>query len=279
MTVQAQVATYRQEYVAAFEARKSDLAALATTKETMSSGLTATFLVAGSGGASAVTRGQNGLIPYGSNSNNQITATLVEKHAPFEMTGFDIFASQGDQKAIMRNNSIAVINREIDDTILTELANATQDVGTGTMSLATVATAVAVLGQNDVPIEEENNMFGIMSPGAWSYLMQLPTFTSADYVDAKPLTGPARKIWRWAGVNWIRSSRVQGLGTASEYLYIWHRNALGYAVNIGEERVSLGYEEKQQVSWTNATVYHAAKILQNSGIIKLTHDSSAIVAS
>jgi len=279
MTVQAQVATYRTEYVQAFEARKSDLAALATTKEVMSSGLTATFLVAGSGGASAVTRGQNGLIPYGANANNQITATLVEKHAPFEMTGFDIFASQGDQKKIMRDNSIAVINREIDDTILAELANATQDVGTGTMTLATIATAVAVLGQNDVPIEEENNMFGIMSPGAWAYLIQLPTFSSSDYVDMKPLSGPARKMVRWAGVNWIRSSRVQGLGTANEFLYIWHRNALGYAVNLGEEKITLGYEEKQQVSWTNGTIYHAAKILQNSGIIKITHNSSAIVAT
>lgn len=279
MTVQAAVATYRREMVAGFEASKSDLASLAVTKETMSSGLTATFLVASSGGATAVTRGQNGLIPYGQPSNTQVTATLVEKHAPFELTGFDIFASQGNQKQVMQDASYAVIRRDMDDTILAELANATQDVGSGTFTLANVLEAVAVLGQNDVPIEEEGNMFGVMTPAAWAYAMQLPTFTSGDYVDVKPLVGPARKMWRWAGVNWIRSSRVSGMGTATELMYIWHKNAIGYAVNMGEEKIHVGYDEKQDTSWSRATVYHAAKILQNSGIIKFTHDGSGIAAT
>ncbi len=279
MTVQAQIATYRKETIAAFEASKSPLAALATTKESMSSGLTATFFVAGSGGATAVTRGQNGLIPFGQPSNTQITATLVEKHAPFEMTGFDIFASQGNQKEIMRKASYDVINREMTDVIIAELNNATQDYGTGTMTLANIVGALAILGNNDVPTEEIDNMWGLMSPAAQAYVMQLPTFTSADYVDMKPLTGPVRKVWRWAGVNWIVSSRVQGKGTNAEKLYIWHKAALGYAINMGEERIYLGYDEKQGVSWTRAEVYHAAKILQNSGIIKITHDGSGYVAT
>lgn len=279
MTVQAAIATYRRETVAGFEAKKSDLSAVATTKETMQSGLTATFLVASSGGATAVTRGQNGLIPYGQPSNTQITATLIEKHAPFELTGFDIFASQGNQRQIMQDASYAVIRRDQDDTILAELANATQDYGTSTLTLATVLGAVAILGNNDVPVDDFSNMFGVMSPAAYAYAMQLETATSADYVDIKPLVGPTRRMWRWAGVNWIVSSRISGKGTNAELMYIWHKGALGYAVNMGEEKIAVGYDEKQDTSWSRATVYHAAKILQNSGIIKITHDGSAFVAT
>jgi len=279
MTVAAQLATYRKEFIQAFEARKSDLASVAVTKETMVSGLTATFLVSGSGGASAVTRGQNGLIPYGQTANNQVTATLVEKHAPFERTGFDIFASQGDQKRIMQEGSMAVIKRDMDDTIIAELANATQDFGTGTLTLATVLGAVAILGNNDVPTEEMDKMFGLLSPAAYAYLMQLNTFTSSDYIDIKPLAGPTRRMLRWAGVNWMVSSRIAGKGTANELLYVWHKDAIGYAVNTGEDKVFAGYDEKQDTSWTRATVYHAAKILQNSGIVKITHNGSAIVAT
>ncbi len=44
---------------------------------------------------------------------------------PYELTGFNIFASQGDQKAIMRQASMSVINRDIDSVILTELAKRT----------------------------------------------------------------------------------------------------------------------------------------------------------
>lgn len=279
MTVQAALTQYRRETIAGFEASKSPLAALATTKESMASGLTVTFLVASSGGATAVTRGQNGLIPFGQPSNTQITATLVEKHAPFELTGFDIFASQGNQRDIMRKASYDVINRDITDTIITELNNATQDFGTGTLSLATVAGALAILGNNDVPTEETDNMFGLLSPAAYAYLLQNEKFTSTDYVDMKPLVGPARKMLRWAGVNWIVSSRVSGKATNSERLYIWHKNALGYAVNMGEEKIYAGFDEKQGVSWSRAEVYHAAKILQNSGIVKITHDGSAYVAT
>src|SRR5690348_6262113 len=113
MAVEAAVTQYRQAFVDQFETRVSILRSFAT-KETMSSGQTVTFLVAGSGTDTAVTRGVNGLIPYGNPTNTQVSATLVEKHAPYELTNFNIFASQGDQKAIMRQASMSVINRDID---------------------------------------------------------------------------------------------------------------------------------------------------------------------
>lgn len=278
MAIEAAVIQYRKEFVAAFEQRVSLLKAT-TTKESVLNGNQATFLVSGSGGDTAVTRGTNGLIAYGNPTNSQPVATLVEKHAPYELTGFNIFASQGDQKRVMQMASMNVINRDIDLTLLAELANATQDFGSGTATLQTVTGAQAILGNNDVDVEDEGNMFAIISPAFRGYLLQTTEFASGDYVENKPLGGPARKMFRWAGINWIVSSRISGLGTASEICYMYHRNAIGYAVNVGEEKIAIGYDEKQDTSWSRATVYHGAKILQNSGIIKITHDGSAFVAT
>lgn len=278
MSIEAAMIQYRKDFVPAFE-QKMSLLKMTTTKESVISGNQATFLVSGSGGDTAVTRGTNGDIPYGNPTNNQYTATLAEKHAPYELTGFNVFASQGNQIQVMRNSSIAVINRDIDLTLLAELANATQDYGTGTASLATVTGAQAILGNNDVDIEEEDNMFAIISPSFRSYLMQTTEFASGDYVEQKPFGGPVRKFFRWNGVNWIVSSRLTGLGTASEICYMYHRNAIGYAVNVGEEMIDAGYEAKQKKSWSLASVYHGAKVLQNNGIIKITHDGSAFVAT
>lgn len=278
MAIEAAVVQYKKDFVPAFEQRQS-LLKLTTTKETVLNGNQATFLVSGSGTDVAVTRGTNGQIPYGNPTNNQYTATLVEKHAPYELTGFNVFASQGDQVRIMRDASIGVINRDIDLTLLAELANATQDFGSGTASLATVMGAQAILGNNDIPVEDENNMFAIISPAFRGYLMQNTEFSSGDYVDMKPFGGPARKMFRWAGINWIVSSRLTGLGTASEICYMYHRSAIGYAVNVGEENIEADYDKKQALSWSRATVYHGAKILQNTGIVKITHDGSAFVAT
>lgn len=278
MAIEAAIIQYKKDFVPAFEQRSSMLR-LTATKETVMSGNQATFLVSGSGGDTAVTRGTNGLIPYGNPTNSQVTATLVEKHAPYELTGFNVFASQGDQTKIMRMNSIAVINRDIDDTMLAELANATQDFGSGTATLNTVLGAQAILGNEDVPIEEEDNMFAIITPAFRGYLMQTTEFASGDYVEFRPFNGPARKVWRWNGVNWIVSSRVTGLGTSAEICYMYHRQAIGYAVNVGEDKIFAGYDEKQGLSWSRAEVYHGAKILQNTGIVKITHDGSAFAAT
>jgi hypothetical protein len=51
-----------------------------TVTETMIEGNQATFLVAGSGGATATTRGINGLIPARADSMTQPVASLTEWH-------------------------------------------------------------------------------------------------------------------------------------------------------------------------------------------------------
>jgi hypothetical protein len=274
MAIEATQTQYRQAFIDQFEGRVSMLRNCAT-KETMSKGNVVTFLVAGSGTDTAVSRGTNGLIPYGNPTNTQVSATLVEKHAPYELTGFNIFASQGDQPAIMRQASMSVINRDIDLTILAELANATIDTGAyTTASLAMVEKAKAYLGNNDIPTEEEDNMFAVITSSFRAYLMQTTEFASGDYVDAKVFSGPTRKVWRWDGVNWIVSSRITGVGTSAELCYMFHRSALGYAINVGEDSIAIGYDEKQDTSWSRATVFHQAKILQNTGIVQMKHDGS-----
>jgi hypothetical protein len=277
MAIEAAVTLYRQQMVAQFE-QKSSMLRATTTKESMNNGNSAVFLVAGSGSDTAVTRGTNGLIPYGNPTNSQVTATLVEKHAPYELTGFNVFASQGNQLQVMQQASMSVINRDMDLTILAELANATQDLS-GTMSLSLVATAQACLGNLDIDISDEANLFAVISPGARAYLAQTTEFSSGEYVDVKPMVGPARKMWRWMGFNWIVSSRLTGVGTSSELCYFYHRDAIGYAVNMGEDSIEAGYDAKQDVSWSRAKVFHGAKILQNTGIIKVTHDGSAFATT
>lgn len=274
MAVEAAVTQYRQAFIDQFEVRTSILR-VGTTKEAIRNGNTVTFLVAGSGSDTAVTRGVNGQIPYGNPTNTQVSATLVEKHAPYELTGFNVFASQGDQLAIMRKASMSVINRDIDSVILTELANATIDTGAyATASLRMVEKSKAYLANQGVAVEEEDNMFAVISGAFRAHLMETTEFASGDYVDVKVFSGATRKMWRWDGVNWMVSSQVSGVGTATEKCYLWHRDALGYAVNVGEESISIGYDDKQDTSWSRATIYHAAKILQNTGIVEMRHDGS-----
>jgi hypothetical protein len=270
---------YRQEFISAFEQRQSLLSA-SVTREAVMKGNQATFLVAGSGSATAVTRGVNGLIPARNDDLNQYTATLVEWHDLVQRTGFNLFASQGDGRRIMQETTMGVINRKMDQDILTELANGTQDAGAAaTLSLSKVMHAVAILGNADVPISEEDKMFGVISPAGYAYLMQTKEFASADYVEVKPFSGPIRQFRRWAGINWIMHPNLSGAGGATELCYIYHRDAIGQAVNTGEMDMKVGVDEEQNYSYARCSVFMGSKLLQNTGVVKITHDGSGYAAT
>jgi hypothetical protein len=279
MTDTAFINQYRKEHIAVFEQDYSMLRSCCV-QEAMIKGNAAIFLVSGSGGATAVTRGVNGQIPYGVIDNTQLTCTISEKHAPFEKTGFNIFASQGNQKLIMQKASVAVLNRDIDQVIIDELDTATVDTGTSAIaSLDMVMKSRAILGIAEVPIWEEDNMYAVITPAFDAYLHQITEFANAQYVDVKPMTGPVRKMRRWAGVNWMIHPNLTGVGTSTEKCYMWHRNAIGHAADTENMRVDVDYDRKQDTSWSRATLFHGAKLLQNSGVVQMKHDGSAYVGA
>lgn len=270
---------YRQEFIAGFEIRQSLLRSAATT-EAVIKGNSAIFLVADSNGASAVTRGVNGLIPARADNLSQNTCTLYEQHDLVRKTGFNVFGSQGDQRRIMQQTSMGVLNRKIDSDILSALGDGTNDTGTAaTASLALVMKARAILGNAEVPTEEEDHMFAVVSPAFEAYMMQVSAFTSADFVDVKPFNGPARRFRRWAGCNWIVHPNVSGVGTNAEKCFMFHRNAIGHAINMGDLQSVVGYDEEQDYSYARTTGYMGAKLLQNSGVVVMNHDGSAYVAA
>ncbi|WP_406873295.1 phage capsid protein [Aminobacter sp. P9b] len=271
---------YRQEYIAGFESGESPLR-MSVTTEFVRKGNTAEFLVADSGGAEASTRGVNGLIPARADNLSQKTATLVEWHDLVRKTSFNVFASQGDQKRIMQDTTLKVMNRKIDADIITELATGTNDTGTAAVgSLTLVTKAIGILGLAKVPVQEIDNMWGLISPAMYTYFMRDTTFTSRDYVDMAPLAGgPLKRVLRWAGVNWLVHPDVPGVGTNAEKCFVYHRSAIGHACDKDTLASVVGYDEEQDYSYARTTCFMGSELLQNGGVCVINHDGSAIVAS
>jgi len=194
-------------------------------------------------------------------------------------TRFNIFQSQGDQRALMQATTRKVLNRRIDADIIAQLDTATNQISSvaATMSLAVVGKALTTLGENEVPVEEEDKMWAAATPAVRGYLMQIPEFSSADYVEMKFLNGPARRVLRWAGFNWIFHPNLTGVGTALEKCYFYHRDAIGSAFDSGEGlNTAIGYDDEQDYSYARASSFTGAKLLQQGGIVQFLHDASAI---
>lgn len=280
MAVDAAQIQYRQEFIAAFEQRQSLLRDAVTT-ESVVKGNQATFLVAGSGSDVAVTRGVDGLIPAKADTESQLTATLAEWHDLRRKTNFNVFASQGNQRAIMQMNTMAVINRKIDSEILTELATGTITTGAAvTASMNLVTKAKTKLGNAGVPWD--SNIFAVISPAFEGYLMQIKEFASREYIGKAPMDN-ADPAWRdrpmmyfWLGVNWIVHPNVSGVGTSSESCFMFHKSAIGHAVDTAGLESPIGYDDEQAYSWARCSVHMGSKLLQDSGVVEMVHDGSAL---
>ena len=274
---------YRQEFIQAFEQHQSLLRETVTT-EAVIKGNQAIFLVAGSGDSEAVSRGVNGQIPARADDNTQNTATLREWHDLVRKTGFNVFASQGNQRSIMQMTTMAVLNRKIDDLIITALSGGTVTAGAGAIpSVSMFQSGRVKLSNASVPWD--SNVTLLCQPSFLAYLEQAPEFTNADYVNVRPYAGdePSWKdrpmAYRWRNCLIIEHPNLPGKGTSSETSFMYHKNAIGHAANTEGLASPVGYDEEQDYSWARCSIYMGSQLLQNSGVCLVAHDGSALAAA
>lgn len=266
---------FRQETIAGFEKRQS-LARRTVVTEADINGNTATFLVADSGGATAVTRGVDGDIPTRPDNLNQYTATLQEWHDIPERTKFNIYTSQGKGREIMQQTCMSVINRKIDSDIHTILETGTVTWGAAAVvTLPLVITAKTKLANAFADTDAE--VFALISPAFYGYMIQFPTFSSADYVDEKRFGGKISKskAFDWFGVTWIVDAGLSGVGGASAQCYMYSQNAVGHACDTVNLDTEVGYDGKNQKSWARCSTFMGSALLQNAGIVKMPHIDTA----
>ena len=267
---------YRAEFIAGFEQRQSYLRSTVTTEANVN-GNQAVFLVADSNSETAVTRGANGLIPAKADNLAQYTATLVEWHDLRRKTRFNIYAGQSDQRRIMQMNSMGVVNRKVDEDIITALETGTQNTGTAVkMSLDLAMRALTILGNNEV--ELDGNIYCAITPAAFAFLIQTKEFASADYVNNKPFANIMR-AFNWAGINWLVHPNLTGKGTNAEKCIMYHKSAIGHAMDTDGMNIAVGYDEEQDYSFARTSAFMGSKLLQNSGVVIINHDGSDYVSA
>lgn len=270
---------YRDEFIHGFEQQVSLLRDTVTT-EAVIKGNEAIFLVSDSGDATAVTRGVNGLIPARSDNQVQNTATLTEQHDLVRKTGFNIFASQGNQRRIMQETCMAVLNRKIDEQITTTLNTGTvTDGSSSTIPSIDLFQSASVKLQN-ASVPWDSNICLLAQPSFLAYLEQAPEFASADYVSLRTYEGDGPDwrdqpmAYRWRNTLIIAHPNLPGKGTSSEISFMYHKSAIGHAADTGGMQTLAGYDEEQDYSYSRCSMYMGAVLLQNSGVIVITADGS-----
>jgi len=273
---------YRDEFIAGFEQSQSLLRDCVTT-EAVIKGNTAVFLVADSGGAEAQTRGVNSIIQARADDNEQLSCTLNEWHDLVRKTGFNVFGSQGNQREIMQKTSMGVINRKIDSLIITELDATTVTIGSASTIPDVSLFQHARVKLTNASVPWDSNITLLAQPSFLSFLEEAPEFASAEYVEVRPFAGSDQNpSWRdkpmaykWRNCLLIEHPNLPGKGTSSEKSFLFHKSAIGHAVDAAGLKTPVGYDEEQDYSYARCSVFMGSKLLQAAGVVEIAHDGSA----
>lgn len=271
---------YRREFLAVFNTSVSLLKDRATP-ESMDMGRSAVFDVTAVGGRMQA-RSIDGRIPRTNVSDTQVTATLAEHVKKFEVTDFEAFTSQSDERAKMSHRIMESVNQEIDYNFITELANASNSFSASAapITLDAATRSIATLAANQVPITP-NDVTWLVSPFLEAKLQNIKGYASQDYVVGRPLQDGGNQfqnqvmVKRWLNVTWIVHPNLPGVGTASCATYLWHRRAIGQAMPTSQIKYGAGYDDQDHYHYASATLKAATKILQQPGLLKFIHNDLA----
>jgi len=280
MANEAALIQFRQESEEAFQRGRTFLRECVTT-DTITSGGSTTFLVEGKADE-MVQRGAGGDIPTGNQINTPVPVTLDEFHELQQRTGYNIFTGQGDVRRIMIKSGMNAAARHIDDKIIDTLVTATGTYASAAAQLLTssiILDIIADLGEGDVTLGDD--IAFLWTPKAWGRLFDDTKFSSIDYNGRKPLSGGAGRdpMTDFIGAKHIMHTGLPGMGTATATCFAFSKKAVGHAISSAGIQSEADYEKKQDRSWSRHTIYDGSAILQNAGILKITHDDTIAVGA
>lgn len=267
---------YNMEFTTAYEQKESWLRGTVSTKGEVN-GESFVFIIESTADV-AVERGANGNIPYANDDQSSTTCTLKEYHHLARKNRFKIFSSSVPQRESMARRGVVSINNKTDQLIIDQMETATYQTNSGSAaanSLALMLEAKAILDANYVP--DDGERYGLLTPKAMAQAMRINQFTSADWVPDKPYMKTVQ--WRnWMGIKWAMHPNLPTKGTSSASCFIYHKLAIGHALNKGDLQTKIGENEEHDYSWARASSYQGSKALQLAGIVELLHDDTAALS-
>ena len=287
------VAQYESEVHHLFQRYGGILRSTVRTKPNVV-GSTTTFQKIASGAAS--TKARHGVITPMNVVHTTAVATLADFYAGDWVDRLDEAKINHDERQALAKAGASALGRKVDDQILTALDGTTQTTVTFTLtSKGTVENALLdwaqTLNENSVPNDGER--FALLTPFAWTCAMKLDSFANSQWVgpDGTPYAhggAPLMKWKDWNGVRWSVHTGIQGVGTATAKMFMWHRNAVGYATgahpnNMGES----GYpaEIRADIQWHNDRAAHfinhwmsgGAVLIDDTGVVECDVDDTGTV--
>lgn len=220
-------------------------------------GSSTTFQKVGKGTAS--TKSRHGNVPVMTIDHTPVECTLVDFYAADYIDKLDELKINHDERMVVTQSAAAAMGRKTDDLVVAALdstSNTITEGGTALLTQAKINTVFDYFGNNDVP--DDGERYFVVSPGAWTDLLGITAFSSADFVgpDELPYKG-GMVAKRWMGFMWMTFS---GLPITSNIRknFAYHRSAIGMAA---------GSEVQTEMNYVPEKAAHLATSMMSQGAV------------
>jgi hypothetical protein len=138
---------------------------------------------------------------------------------------------------------------------------------------------VEALDANSVP--NDGMRYGVLTPRAYAQAMTVESFASSDYVGANGLPFgegiPGHRMFReWMNVKWCMLPNLPGQGTSTAKIFVYHKNAIGYAIQKAANNVASNENIAADITWhgdraayfINHVMSGGAVMIDDTGVIE-----------
>ncbi len=246
------------------------------------------------GKGTASTKSRHGQITPMNADRSQVTCTMEDYYAGDWFDDLDGAKTEVDEKMVIAKQGAMALGRKADELITTAL-NGTSNEGTIVVtSAATVEASLLEMVENlvgaDVPFD--GDVYGLLTPRAWSQAMKVESFNSSDYVGpdgssfkSGPSVGPKFKDWN--GVKWQSHTGLPGRGTSTAENYLYHKTALGFGMGKHAKNVATNEAVMADITWhgdhaswfINHCFSAGAVLIEDNGVVEFTIDDTAAIVT
>lgn len=236
-------------------------------------GSSTTFQKVGKG--SATQKGRNSQVPAMGITHTPVECTLGDWYAGDWVDKLDELKTNIDERRVIANGGAYALGRKTDELIIAALdgVGSGQNVtGAGNLAdtvgftIEKVMAALELLNTADVP--DDGQRFAVVSPGAWSDLLAIAQFASADYTGADlPYKAGAGTMRSWLGVTWMTHSGLS-LSAGDRLNYMYHRSALGHAI-AAEIQTDITWHGDHAAHFINNMMSQGAVAIDATGIARI----------
>ena len=256
-------------------------------------GSTQVFPKVGTG--TATTKARHGTITPMNQAHTAPSATLADFYAGDWVDKLDEAKTNISIKEQYAKGGAMALGRKIDDQITTILDTTTETVITLTVTSkaaihASLLEFVEAVFDNDVPNDGE--IYGALTPRAWSQAMTVDAFSRSDFIgfDGLPYKqgAPVGRWKDWMGVKWTMHTGLPGKGTATAKCFAWHKTAVGYASARSAGNIAGNAAVSADITWHGDRAAHfvnhmmsgGAALVDTTGVIEANlNDTTAIATS